>query len=576
MSAVEPDTALEPAIARLEQEISTLQDVAAAVLTVHDLEQVLLSINDRLLVLLDSDLAGTFLIDGEQLAMRSCVGHRSMETARLRMRRGQGLAGLVFESGEPREVDDYLQDTTISRDFKSLAVTEDVRSALAVPLRVRGEMTGVIEVWRRRPSVFAQEDVRRMQALASLAAIAIDNARLYEAQAAALDELADARAALEAQVALLRQTAALQRDLTEQVLDNGTLTDLVRLAAEATGCEAVVTTAEGSPLAGHPAPLVERVDDLLAADDGRTVWRHPIQSGNELIGMVYLVGRDRSEVFMETVCGQTAAACALLHLEESAARRARAEAGDEVLWDLLSPAPERRRGALDRARRLHFDIDGERRLIHGAADGLVDTDRQRALDAVREASRRQGQLASARADEIVAIGRDDLERCHAFICDVAAQLTALSPDVRVSWGISAACGDAEHMPAAYEQARTATQSARRLGSTAALAYDELGVVRLLVGTPDAADIDAFMQEMLGPLLAYDEERNGALVLTLEAFFAEDCRQRDAAARLFVHPKTLRYRLEKIRELTGLDLASHTDRMRADLALRIHQVHSGTT
>ena len=128
----------------------------------------------------------------------------------------------------------------------------------------------------------------------------------------------------------------------------------------------------------------------------------------------------------------------------------------------------------------------------------------------------------------------------------------------------------------YEQARTATQSARRLGSTAALAYDELGVVRLLIGTPDAADIHAFMQEMLGPLLAYDEERNGALVPMLEAFFAEDCRQRDAAARLFVHPKTLRYRLEKIRELTGLDLASHTDRMRADLALRIHQVHSGTT
>ena len=45
----------------------------------------------------------------------------------------------------------------------------------------------------------------------------------------------------------------------------------------------------------------------------------------------------------------------------------------------------------------------------------------------------------------------------------------------------------------------------------------------------------------------------------------------AAERLFVHHKTLRYRLERIKHLTGLDLSRHEDRMRADFALRLLQV-----
>jgi DNA-binding PucR family transcriptional regulator len=56
------------------------------------------------------------------------------------------------------------------------------------------------------------------------------------------------------------------------------------------------------------------------------------------------------------------------------------------------------------------------------------------------------------------------------------------------------------------------------------------------------------------------------------FFESDCSQRVAAERLFVHHKTLRYRLERIRQLTGLDLSRHEDRMRADFALRLLQVN----
>jgi DNA-binding PucR family transcriptional regulator len=62
------------------------------------------------------------------------------------------------------------------------------------------------------------------------------------------------------------------------------------------------------------------------------------------------------------------------------------------------------------------------------------------------------------------------------------------------------------------------------------------------------------------------ERDGALLATLRAYFAADCSQKEAAQLIPVHHKTLRYRLDKIEELTGLDLTRHSERMRASIAL----------
>jgi GAF domain-containing protein len=160
------------------------------------------------------------LREGDELRMRSCVGHRVVETSRLRMERGQGVAGLVFLTGEPAKVDDYLSDRQISQDFMTLAEQEQTQSALAVPLRLRGEFLGVLEVWRRRrPSRFSEQDVHRMVTLADVATVAIDNAGLYEQQAQMVAQLRETRDALESQVTMLRRSSQLQQALLATVLD---------------------------------------------------------------------------------------------------------------------------------------------------------------------------------------------------------------------------------------------------------------------------------------------------------------------------------------------------------------------
>ena len=73
------------------------------------------------------------------------------------------------------------------------------------------------------------------------------------------------------------------------------------------------------------------------------------------------------------------------------------------------------------------------------------------------------------------------------------------------------------------------------------------------------------------MLEYDQRRGTSLIKTLRAYLEADCSLSIAAQRLFVHHKTLRYRIDRIQELTGLDLRHNEDRFRADLALRILEV-----
>ena len=73
------------------------------------------------------------------------------------------------------------------------------------------------------------------------------------------------------------------------------------------------------------------------------------------------------------------------------------------------------------------------------------------------------------------------------------------------------------------------------------------------------------------LIEHDRTHDAVLTTTLRAYFDSDCSQQVAAKRLYVHHKTLRYRLDRIEALTSLDLRRHDDRLRADLALKIHEV-----
>src|SRR5205823_13734849 len=93
--------------------------------------------------------------------------------------------------------------------------------------------------------------------------------------------------------------------------------------------------------------------------------------------------------------------------------------------------------------------------------------------------------------------------------------------------------------------------------TRVLAFEDTGAYRLLLPamSEDPAELERFYSETVEPLVAYDEQYETELVSTLETFLDADGNVAGTAARLFTHRHTIRYRLERVRELSGLDVGS---------------------
>src|ERR671936_1514310 len=88
---------------------------------------------------------------------------------------------------------------------------------------------------------------------------------------------------------------------------------------------------------------------------------------------------------------------------------------------------------------------------------------------------------------------------------------------------------------------------------------------------DPAELQRFYAETVEPLVAYDEQYETGLVQTVEAFLEADGNVAATAQRLFTHRHTIRYRLERVRELSGLDVGSSDGRERLSLGLKAMRV-----
>jgi DNA-binding PucR family transcriptional regulator len=106
-----------------------------------------------------------------------------------------------------------------------------------------------------------------------------------------------------------------------------------------------------------------------------------------------------------------------------------------------------------------------------------------------------------------------------------------------------------------------------------LAFEDTGAYRLLLPamSEDAEELRRFYGETIEPLVAYDEQYETDLVTTLETFLDCDGNVANTAGRLFTHRHTVRYRLERVRELCGHDVGSTDGRERLGLGLKAMRV-----
>jgi DNA-binding PucR family transcriptional regulator len=148
-----------------------------------------------------------------------------------------------------------------------------------------------------------------------------------------------------------------------------------------------------------------------------------------------------------------------------------------------------------------------------------------------------------------------------------------SPDLRAAAGVGGVVDSVGEFPEGFRQARFAL-AATSLPQHPVMVFDELGVLQFLLTPSDRGDLDRFVERTLGILLDYDRTHKTSLVPTIEAYLAADCNLHRAAQRLFVHPKTMRYRLQRMQSLTGLRFDRQDDRFNLQLALKILRLDPG--
>lgn len=184
-----------------EAELSALYETARDLTAIRDLDQILTAIVRRARALLHADMTYLSLNDEAEGAsyMKVTDGALTPEFRQLRLPLGTGLLGLVAQSGAPYFTEDYQADSRfVHRDYIDTAVDgEQIRAILGVPLEVGGQVIGALLAVHRQVRPFPPGEVTLLTSIATHAAVALQNARLFEDVARANEELRSKSAATE-------------------------------------------------------------------------------------------------------------------------------------------------------------------------------------------------------------------------------------------------------------------------------------------------------------------------------------------------------------------------------------------
>jgi sugar diacid utilization regulator len=196
---------------------------------------------------------------------------------------------------------------------------------------------------------------------------------------------------------------------------------------------------------------------------------------------------------------------------------------------------------------------------------------QRALRALAP-----GSLAASDGEEAAEISAivpaEDDERLARAAAGLARELDDSLSGFHLTTGRSRRCADPVDLYRAGSEARLAVNVGEAEGRPL-LAFEDTGAYRLLLPamSEDPAELERFYAETVEPLVDYDEQYETELVATVEAYLDNDGNVAATAKQLFTHRHTIRYRLERVRELCGHDVSSTEGREKLGLGLKAMRV-----
>src|SRR4051812_8996921 len=373
--------------------------------------------------------------------------------------------------------------------------------------------------------------------------------------------------------------------ITDAVESGLGLPEVVRASARALDASLVLIDRSSAVLA---VAARSTADERALMSDAAGVSTHELRVGDSVVGRLRLRGRSgeppaallrlvttlvASEVERLRAPSRASEAASTAFLA-AVLRREGTDRGDIVARGSEPGADPVAGGAVVVVRAHHYAPaeDDWRARVLAACERAARASAPGSLAAVIEASAEgAGQvvvLVPAVADADVrrvadAVGRELRTALHGFTYAIGHSRPAADPVDLYRAGNEAllAANVAEAGPAGEDD------------GPSVLAFEDTGAYRLLLPamSEDAAELQRFYAETIAPLVGYDEQYETELVQTLETFLDADGNVAGTAQRLFTHRHTVRYRLERVRDLTGLDVSSTDGRERLGLGLKAMRV-----
>ena len=386
---------------------------------------------------------------------------------------------------------------------------------------------------------------------------------------------------------LVERLRAVHLEMLDAVLGGDGLGRVAQLAAQAAGAAvAIVVPRLGAAAASRGAPVDlaalrryvgDRARERPATVPPGVLAEVPIVSGDEAIGSVLMLGDPGTPVSPE--------ATEFLHLAAVASLTEVAveEAKDEVEQNLRGSFLEELRAkaaaleapeVLRRAARLGCDLS--RGAVALCAE--LTTDRPRHVVATIA-----GEHAGALAQHMELPG--GVPRVYALLPagEGAAPEATLEAARRLATrlqrhgtvGVSSFYSDPAELGRAIQEAELVLDVLRRSEGLGGVPMQDIGtgtyrlLFRVLASHPE--EVRSFFEDTVAPIVAYDDQYATDLVGTLESYLEQNCNMNATAAAIYAHRHTVAYRLERVKELSGLDPMQSEDRERLGLGLKAYRI-----
>ncbi len=585
-----------------EQYLQALGDIAGIINQGTDFQAAIASILEKVDQFMGCESGGILLYDEhrqELVLQEPSFGSQGsrIEPYRLPVRQGQqyspGTAVEVFLNRKPFVCNRPAEDKNARQDIISRL---GIYNFATIPLTLKDKGLGVLHAVNKRNGHFTRADLLFLNTLGTSIAMILEMAR---------------------QQKTLRHLVHIQNALTEKVLQGQGLHEVVNTLTDVLQRPVLLedrffkTLHFAKPHAGSDEDenflMPNLTDEFWLSGMGRTYYREMIKSKKPVrlpalqeIGSPYprlvapivveeeifgylSVGcvHDEVESFEIAAVTHAATICSVEFVKQLIALKAENRVKGDLIRDLLTnrlPMSD----ILERASIMGYDLTrpcrvmvlnaGEKprpdllRKLYEVACGFVNARNPHTMvltldGAVVVLTYMEG-LGSGPFLPYLPLAENLLQNCEELL------------GVKVQIGMGRVVSEPGQINQSYQEALFALRALPQFAAKKnILSFEDMGIFRLLSKAREKDELVDFAQELLRPLLDYDQENNTFLLQSLQAYLDCNCSVQKTAQKSYLHPNTLLYRLRRIQEITGFNLNDTEDRLNLQIAIRVFRFYA---